>query len=85
MSLNPNLPDFPRDMEGRIIFERLDENGNVIERSFGSSEKERLDDHNNHACDMWCGYCYEGACNWLNEQEKLESQEQYKESLKHDY
>ncbi len=85
MSLNPNLPDFPRDMDGRVIFESLDESGNVIERTFGPSDKEKLDAHNRGDCDAFCWHCYEAACEWLAEQEENQSQIDYKNSLKNDY
>ena len=72
-------------MEGRIVFERLNEDGEVIERTFGSSQQERLDDHNNGKCDWLCPYCYDEACKWLDEQEDKDQQTDYKISLKNDY
>lgn len=85
MISNPKLPDFPQDMDGRIVIERLDENDNVIERTFGTSEKERFDAHNEYNCDAFCGYCYKEACEWLAKQEDEKQQTDYKNSLKNDY
>ena len=63
------IEDEPLDINTnpRLCVTIHDDNGNIVERSYGPSQQELLDAHNNGTCGIWCDYCYEEACATLNE------------------
>jgi len=63
------IEDEPPDLEEnpRLVMTSYDDAGNIVQRSYGPSQQELLDAHNNGTCDLWCNYCYEEACATLNE------------------
>jgi len=58
------IEDEPSDLKEnpRLVMTSYDGTGNVIQRTYGPSQQELLDAHNNGTCGIWCNYCYEEAC-----------------------
>lgn len=36
----------------------LDREGNIVSRTYGETEAEKLQHHQEGTCDMWCQQCY---------------------------
>ena len=51
-------------LDSRVVIERLGENGEVLEVSYGPTLKQRMEAHENNECDAMCSFCYTDACEW---------------------
>lgn len=45
---------------------QFDDKGNIISISYGPTDEELLEAHNNNTCDVSCGYCYKEFCDLMD-------------------
>ena len=55
------IEPIPEDANDRTCVEVFDNEGVLIERSYGASPAELQQAHDEHRCDAFCGICYHEA------------------------
>ena len=68
MNILHEIEPKPVDWQLRDCVEQFDNDGNLLVRHFGLTEKEKEDAHNAGNCVHMCGFCYDDACKWLDSQ-----------------
>jgi len=48
-------------MDTRTQITQFDECGNIVAITYGFTQTQLLEHHNDGRCDMWCNYCYQEA------------------------
>ena len=55
------IEPIPVDWQKRTIVLVYNNNNELVQRTYGKTVEELLQDHLRGVCDMWCEYCYQAA------------------------
>jgi len=67
MEIANEIEAIPVDWKDRPVVKQYNGKNELVVRTYGQTEAERLEDHLNGNCDMWCEYCYKAAMAVINE------------------